>query len=116
MRNTLLYLGLVIFLNSHAQTAHPWELGGSAGIAAYHGDIYSFQQSAPAYFAEPCFALHGRKNLHNNFAVRANFLFTKLNAKDVHPHAPAWQQTRGLSFSTPFWEGSILGEWYPWGL
>jgi len=116
MRNTLLCLGLAITIIGHAQTAHPWELGLSAGAAAYHGDLYSFQGSAPAYNAQPSFALYGRKNLHNTFAIRANLLFAKLTAQDVHPRAPAWQQTRGLSFSAPLLEGSVLGEWYPWGL
>ena len=69
MRNALLHLFSLFFpLLIHAQTPHPWEIGGGIGFGDYLGDLQAIRGNLQNLDQNPSLSVHFRHNLTSVFA------------------------------------------------
>lgn len=116
MRQFFVVLSLVLPAGLFAQNSDPVEIGAGTGIALYNGDLGSSDTRLSVYDPSFAFSTHLRRNLGNHVALRLNILAGMLKGNDKTFSTPEWRETRGMSFSSPLIEFSLLGEVYPLGL
>lgn len=95
-------------------TQRPWEAGGGIGTAYYFGDLDRFPSKLG--LANPGLTLNLRRNACNYFTFRANVLLSSLSGNDKHKINPVEIRQRGFKFFSPLFEGSLVGEIYPFGI
>jgi OmpA-OmpF porin, OOP family len=89
---------------------YPWEIGLPLGANQYFGDVYCPDANALAN-NNLAYGLFVRRHLSNHFALRGQFIQTELAGSDFI-HSTRGHENRGLSFTTPLSELSVLGEYY----
>jgi hypothetical protein len=109
-RKTILILCLATGLQkANAQMdafVHQGEVGISAGIGHYFGDLNpNFSVNRPKVAAGIFF----RKQITNYIGIRLSGDYTLLGYSDVYSSNPV-QQSRNLSFNTNVWEISLAGD------
>ena len=109
-------IGILLLLssitNAQAQTmdafVHQGEIGVSAGVGHYFGDLNPNSAINRPKLAAGIFF---RKQLSNYIGVRVSGDFAMLGYSDVYSSNPV-QNARNLSFNTNVWELSLAGEKY----
>jgi opacity protein-like surface antigen len=102
---TLLLLTQTLF----AQQAK-WEIGISAGMSPYLGDINKqivYVPSQSGFGAQ----LHAKYNFKPSFALRAAAAYMTLKGDDKNFSTPDWRTKRGFSFTNTLMEGSLCLEY-----
>lgn len=94
----------LIYSQSHAQRP---ELGLSAGLSFYNGDLSPADASQYLDFAHPAYGIFGKLHVSNHFAIRISGNYGHLSGDDAFSNVPE----RGLSFKTAFLEGYLAAEW-----
>lgn len=79
-----------------------WEIGASAGVSWYNGDLNPNKFFGSDY-SHQALGISIRKNLNQRFALRGQFLYGRLSANDDVSKS-AFQLNRNLNFSTPVYE------------
>ena len=99
---TLLFLPMLL-------SAQKWDVGISAGITGYEGDVDKFALSS---FKRQRIAggLMLRRNFDSRVALRANLIYGSLSGNDADFSSPSWRVPRGFNFKAPLLEGSIQAE------
>ena len=114
MKNMILGLWLLMPLGLTAQVSSNWEMGAGIGIAGYHGETNQLRLGSPVFGINPAFSLHFSKSIQKKLDLRANLFYTRITGNDAHFSEPSWQKFRGISFTAPLFEFSVLGEFFPW--
>lgn len=102
---TLLLLTSTLF----AQQAK-WEIGVSAGVAPYLGDINKqivYVPTQSGFGAQ----LHAKYNFKPSIALRAAAAYMSLKGDDKNFSTPDWRTKRGFSFTNTLMEGSLCLEY-----
>lgn len=82
-----------------------WEIGATAGIGWYNGDLNADRFFDKRYFGK-AYTLHVRKNLNQRFSLKAQYSRATVSAADELSNNPA-QLQRNLSFSSQVNEGWV---------
>jgi OOP family OmpA-OmpF porin len=90
---------------------YPWEIGVTAGINQYFGDMHC---SKP-YASQNSFmgGIFVRRHLNDFFSLRPQILVGRLAGRDLDSPINQWDYRRLRFNSSPFVEAAILGEYYP---
>lgn len=110
---------LFVFLFPFTLSAQlPWrtEIGLGAGIMTYEGDLEPQRINAGLYNQGPAGMIGIRQNLHNMAAFRLQAAAGILRGNDNRFPASDPKSTRGFSFSSPVFEGTLRAEIYPLGM
>lgn len=113
------WLTLILFIAPvilHAQTAGPWETGGALHLSNYEGDLHTAQFRASLADLQPAVSLYLRKKQNNHLALRLSILAGRLQGSDKSFSTPFWRPLRGVSFTSPLFEGSLVTEIFPGGM
>ena len=99
---TFLFLPLML-------SAQKWDVGISAGITGYEGDVDKFALSS---FSRQRIAggLMVRRNFDSRIALRGNLIYGRLSGNDADFSSPSWRIPRGFNFTAPLLEGSLQAE------
>lgn len=116
MRQLLAVLIAIVPALTFSQNGDPVEVGVGIGAAFYEGDLGSSKRELALHDLRFCASTHLRFNMNNHLALRMNLLAGQLKGTDNSFDDPAWRQVRGMSFTSPLIEISVLGEIYPFGL
>jgi hypothetical protein len=109
MRN---FLAILLFLICSTSFSQKNELGISLGPTCFNGDL---NRIGGAREYKPSAGIFFRNHYHKHFALRASFEYGNLKGTDTHKsysYNGAHERTRGLSFSTRFWEVALVNEFY----
>ncbi|GAB4494828.1 MAG: hypothetical protein OHK0019_22220 [Saprospiraceae bacterium] len=115
MRKLTVTLFFLLPVLLSAQT-YPWEIGGGAYITSYQGDLNTPQINLGRYNIRAAGALHLRRNVSNTIVIRLNALMGQLAGDDSTFDEPEWRKRRDISFTSPVFEFTALGEVYPFGV
>lgn len=90
---------------------YPWELGVTAGVNQYFGDMHC---SKP-YASQNSFmgGVFARRHLNDFFALRPQVLIGRLAGRDLDNPSNMWDYRRLGFKSSPFVEAALLAEYYP---
>ena len=90
-------------------SAQKWDVGISAGITGYEGDLDKFVLSS---FSRQRIAggLMVRRNFDSRIALRGNLIYGRLSGNDADFKTPSWRPQRAISFKAPLLEGSLQAE------
>lgn len=94
------------------QGLEKYEIGISAGIFVYQGDLTPSQLGAYNSL-QPALQLFVQRRLTPAFSLRAGLAIGKLKGDDAKYSNPDWRKQRNFSFSSPLTEISGLLIWYP---
>lgn len=89
-------------INAQKSAQRDWEFGVTGGICWYNGDLNPNKLFGKNYYNQ-AFGISIRKNLNQRFALRGQFNYGTLSAKD-ETSTSRFQQNRNLNFTTPIYE------------
>jgi hypothetical protein len=85
------------------------EIGTGFGITTYDGDLSPPKHLTRIYYLEPALSVFAKYNYNRYFSARLSFLATAVRGEDAKSRSE-WRELRNLSFHTPIFEVSLIGE------
>jgi hypothetical protein len=98
---------LLSFLAPLSVFSQDWHVGGFLGISNYSGDLV--QQRVDMKYTRPTIGLMVKRDFNRYFTARLGFQWGRVAAADSSNESKLLQ-ARNLSFRSPIWEGSLIGE------
>lgn len=107
---------LLSFQPSFVKQAHSQslEIGAGFGLTTYDGELTPPSLIGRFYILEPGVTVFARYNFSKYFSARLGFVATAIRGDDQRSGV-AWRETRNLSFHTPIYDLSAIGEWNIFG-
>jgi hypothetical protein len=111
-KGIIIVLTLVYAAGNAQLNLSKYELGVTAGIFIYQGDL---TPSRFGSFKTPAFAgnIFVNRIVNNSFLLRTNLAFGRIRGDDSKYSSPAWRQQRNFNFSSPVIEISEMLVYYP---
>lgn len=105
---TYLILAFLSIALATSSIAQGFQVGFTAGSSVYHGDMDSPSLADKTKDLNPAYGFFFRQSINKHFNIKLNFIRGTLSAADSISTL-SWQQSRNLSFVTPYSElGAFL--------